>query len=400
MWSSPTSEAIRFTLTILNTYAPKILTPYPTPNYQEDHKISSPPSPSLFTYPTCTQCSLPLPASAAHTYLTCPANADIYNDMDIKISHDLSHHPRSSKTNPLQRLTSLILDTFPAGPDSYPVHLTDINHPSLPPAMRSHPRYIPTHDFHHLIHDLLMSHPRLFGGEPYAINYPRPNHPTLGSPPNPTLPPLSTPILTFSHIPSEHLTSSIPYTPSTHLPKLDDLSSSSYTSYTVHDNLSSHISSKETTLTQTTLSSGAFPKKRKRPYKANTSTTDRPASQIATLLQTIYQTSHSTHAANWSTCNPLFTISFQHLHTIYCPNTDYINSPPFIRNILMENFHDTLDHTTDILMITPLKWGAHTWLNPTPTIDLLSLLSQMPTQCSMACSIAPQKIGNPLHHPP
>ena len=209
MWSSPSSENIRFSLTLLNNYAPKAVNLCLPLNQQEDQKMT--PSP-LFTYPTCTQCALSLPASAAHTYLTCPANADIYNNMDSSISHDLNHHPRSPKDNPLKKMTNLILNTFPTGPGTYLCPLTNITHPTLPPSLRSYPRFIPTEDLRHLIYDLLMTHPRLLGGEPYAINYPLPNPPIPASPPT-HIPP--TPNLISSHtspayptFPMSHISSS------------------------------------------------------------------------------------------------------------------------------------------------------------------------------------------------
>ena len=43
----------------------------------------------------------------------------------------------------------------------------------------------------------------------------------------------------------------------------------------------------------------------------------------------------------------------------------------------MENYHDTLDNTLDILTLDPLRWGPYTWFNPTPTVSLFSLLSQI-----------------------
>ena len=373
MWKSPTSENMRFTLTALTNYAPKETKIDPLP-YQHESTLPS----STFTYPLCTLCPLSLPATAIHTYLSCPANADIHNNMDISIGQELDQHTRTSTRNPIHKLTDKILDTFQPGPESYIVPLTDMNHHSLPPAMRSRPHFLPTHILRHLIYDILMTHPRLLQGELYAINYPT-TVPTNSTVPISSCSPNNTLTSHASHPSRDPPLSATEYTTTNSLSSRATSPSIYHMPLVSLENIPRPVSQeKPPRLTQTPLTFSPS-KKRKRPFNPNTSTTDRPASQIASLLKTVYSVdnNHLSPSEEWTTCNPLFTICFQHLHTTHCPNTDYINSPAFIRNILMENYHDTLENTPDILMLSPLRWGTHTWINPTHTVSLLLILSQL-----------------------
>ena len=235
-WKSPTSQGIQELLTTTTLYAPKEQLIAPTPSDATQHTNNNPPP--TYSHPICTQCTLNVPATITHSFLSCPAQTDLLNTMDNALEAII---PSPSHTNPtLKNSDSLLreLTTFNSsregppdsvGPPHDAISYTTI-HVSLPgPPGKFYPAVqlsdpstlfpssivLPHQNFRLLLHDLYMLYPSLHTGNPHALLSQLPPSPAPRTPLTNSSPPASLPnsyptLPTYHTHPSYHSYPAVP----------------------------------------------------------------------------------------------------------------------------------------------------------------------------------------------